>query len=88
MITPVAADLGEVANPLQQPVGDPRRAARALRDHALAGGLDLDLEDRRRAVHDPRQVLGLVVLEALADAEAVAQRRRQQARRGWSRRPA
>ena len=30
----LAADLGVVADPLQQPVGDPRGAARALGDHA------------------------------------------------------
>ena len=40
-----AAHLGEVAHPLQQAVGDPRRAARALGDLPLAVGLDLDPED-------------------------------------------
>ena len=51
-----AADLGVVADPLQQPVRDPRRAARALGDHALAAGLDLDLEDARGTADDPREV--------------------------------
>ena len=73
-----AADLRVVAHPLQQPVGDPRRASRALGDHVLAAGLDLDLEDARGAANDLRQVGGVVVLEPLGDAEAVAQRRRQQ----------
>ena len=49
-------------------------------------GVDLDPEDPGRALDDQRQVLGLVVLEPVADAEAVAQRRRQQARPGSSRR--
>ena len=45
---------------------------------ALALGLDLDPEDAGGAAHDPRQVAGLVVLEPVADAEAVAKRRRQE----------
>ncbi len=39
-------------------------------------------EDVRRPVHDPREVRGLVGLQAMLDAEAVAQRRREQARTG------
>ena len=46
------AHLGDVAHAPQDPVRDPRRAARAARD--LVGGvvLDLDVEDARRAAHD------------------------------------
>ena len=77
-----AAHLGEVPDPLQEPVGDPRGAARALRDRSLALGLDLDSQDAGRAAHDPRQVAGVVVLEPVADPETVAKRRRQQARAG------
>ena len=50
--------------------------------------VDLDLEDPGGALDDQRQVLGAVVLEPVGDAEAVAQRRGQEARRGWSRRSA
>ena len=74
-----AADLGEVADALEEAVGDARRAARALRDRVLARGLDLGAEDPGRAVDDLREVAGLVVLEPVADAEAVAKRRRQKA---------
>ena len=49
---------------------------------ARALGVDLDPEDPGRALDDQRQVLGAVVLEAVGDAEAVAQRRRQQAGAG------
>jgi hypothetical protein len=41
-----------------------------------------DVEDRRRAAHDPCQVLDAVGLEAVMDAEAIAQRRGQQPRAG------
>ena len=75
---PGAPNLGEVPDPFQEPVRDPWRPPRALGDHSLAPGLDLDLEDARRAVDDQRQVVGLVMLEPLADPEAVAQRGRQQ----------
>ena len=79
---PGSLHLGEVADPLQQPVGDPRRAARARGDRLRALGVDLDLEDARRALDDLREVRGAVVLEPVADAEAVAQRRGQQAGAG------
>src|SRR5207342_1357061 len=77
-------DLGDVADPLQQPVGDPRRAARALCDRPRPLGVDLDPEDAGRTDDDLAQVLGAVVLEAVREAEAVAQRCGQQAgpRRG------
>src|SRR5207244_3067800 len=73
-----AADLGEIADPLQEPVGHPGRAARTLGDLPLAAALDLDLEDARGTADDPRQVVGVVVLEAVADPEAVAKRGRQE----------
>ena len=50
-----------------------------LGDLRRAVGVDLDAEDPGRALDDQRQVGGVVVLEPVADAEAVAQRRRQQA---------
>ena len=50
----------------------------AIAQRALA--LERDVEDPRRALDDRRQVVDAVVLEAVLQAEAVAQRRRQQAR--------
>ena len=44
-----------------------------------ARGVDLHLEDARRAQDDPGEVGGLVQLEPVRDAEAVAQRRGEQA---------
>ena len=74
---------------LQQPVGHARRAAAARGDRERARRRrSRTPRMSRRAVHDPREVGGLVVLEAVLDAEAVAQRRREQARRASSRRRA
>jgi hypothetical protein len=75
---PAGLDLGEVAHPAQQPVGDARRAAGAAGDLGGAVRLGLDGEDLRRAADDVGQVLGRVVLQPLHDAEAIAQRRGQQ----------
>ena len=89
-IAPVAAHLGVVAHALEQPVGDARRAAaRARRSRARPPSSICDVEDARRAARRSRaRSSGLVVVEPVLDAEAVAQRRRQQARRAWSRRSA
>ena len=72
--------LGDVADAPQDPVGDPRRPPRAACD--LVGGvvLDLDAEDARRAAHDRTELSRVVVAEPERHPEAVAQRRRQQAR--------
>src|SRR5438067_4893676 len=48
----VRLDLGIVAHPPQQAVGDARRAARAPRDLAGAGGVHAGLQDRGRAGDD------------------------------------
>ena len=74
------AHLGDVPHPPQDPVRDPRRTARAARDLVGRRLLDLDVEDARRAAHDHAQLLGLVVAEPERHPEAVAQRRRQEAR--------
>ncbi|KAG0926324.1 hypothetical protein G6F31_018429 [Rhizopus arrhizus] len=68
-------DLGIVAHAAQQAVGDTRRATRAARDLASAIGGAVDAEDAGRAAHDPGQLFDAVELQALDDAEAVAQRR-------------
>ena len=72
--------LGDVPDAAQDPVRDSRRAAGAPGD--LAGRLvrDLDREDPRRAADDARELLRSVVIESEGHAEAVAERRRQQAR--------
>ena len=79
MIAPCVPHLGDVAHAAQDAVRDARRAARAARD--LLGGVvgDLDAEDARRAVDDRAELAGVVVVEPERHAEAVAQRRRQQA---------
>src|SRR5690606_24511437 len=75
-------DLGVVADPAQQPVGDARGATRAARDLAGAPGFAIDAQDPGRTPHDPLQLRGAVELQPLDDAEAVAQRRGQQASAG------
>ena len=78
VIEPCVPHLGDVADAAQDPVRDPRRAARAAGD--LLGRVvgDLDAEDPRRAADDRRELARLVVVEPEGHAEAVAQRRRQQ----------
>ena len=71
---PVGFHLRIIAHAAQQPVGDARRAARAACDFPSACRVDLDLEQLRRALHDARELLGVVELEPRHDAEAVAQR--------------
>ena len=52
---------------------------RARRGDRLGARLvDLDAEDAGRAAHDLRELVDRVVLEPVADAEALAQRRREQ----------
>ena len=70
------AHLGEVADPPKQPVGDPRRAARAARD--LRGPLLVEshLEDARRSPHDPGEVVDRVVVEPRREPESFPQGQR------------
>src|SRR5262249_33760620 len=65
-------------NAPQDPVRDPRRAARTARD--LVGRVvgHLDSKDPCTAAHDRRELLGRVVVEPEREAEAVAERRRQE----------
>ena len=76
----VVAHLGDVPHAPQDAVRHPRRPARAAGDllRRLVG--DLDAEDPGRAADDPRELLGAVVVEPVRHAEAVAERRRQEAR--------
>ena len=76
------AHLGHVAHAAQDPVGDPRRSARAARDQL--GGVvgHLDREDLRRAADDAGELFGRVVVEPEREAEPVAQRCREQAGAG------
>src|SRR5262249_35146230 len=67
--------LREVAHAAQQPVGDARRAAAAPRDLERALGVDGDAQQRRRARDDARELLGRIEVEAVDDAETLAQRR-------------
>ena len=71
------AHLRDVADAAQDPVRDPRRAARAPRDLVGRRVLDRDVEDPRGAAHDGRELVCLVVAEAEGHPEAVAQGRGQ-----------
>ena len=82
------AHLGDVADAAQDPVRDSRRPARATGDLLGRGVVDLDAEDAGGAADDRRELAGLVVAEPERHPEAVAQRRRQQARFASSRRRA
>ena len=75
---PVGAHLGVVAHPAQQAVGDPRGAAGAAGDLLGPRVLQDDPQDPCRAADDGGQVLHPVELQALDDAEAVAQGRGEQ----------
>jgi len=72
-------NLGEVAHAAQEAVGDARRAARALGDQLRARGIERDTQDRGRAHEDAHEVLGRIGDEAFGDAEARAERGREQA---------
>ena len=78
----LAVHLRPVAHPAQQPVGDAGRAAGAQRDLAHGVLVGVDAEQPGRAVQDRHEVGGGVVVEVAGEAEAVAQRRRQQPRAG------
>ena len=77
-MTPSPADLDEVPDPAQQPVGDPGRAPRRARRSAAAPvGLDRDAEDPGRAA--PRcasRSSSVVEVEPADEPEAVPQRAR------------
>ena len=71
--------LRQVAHPLQESVGHARRAARQAGQVGARIGVEPDVEDARRPQEDAREVVGRVELEALGQAEAAAEGRRQQA---------
>ncbi len=81
----VALDVDVVADAPQQPVGHARRPPRPQGDLAGPGVVDLDLEQRGRALDDLLQVLVPVVIEPVDDAEAAPERGRDAA--GPGRRP-
>ncbi len=64
----------KVANPAQQPIGDPGSAARALGYFSGGIGGNLHREDSRRPRHDLRQMVARVELEAAHNAETITQR--------------
>ncbi|GAA3155408.1 hypothetical protein GCM10017687_86770 [Streptomyces echinatus] len=77
---PVGLDLRIVADAAQQTVGDAGRAPGAAGDLGGAVRVDLDVQQVRRAVDDALQLVRFVELHVRGEAEAVAQRGRQQAR--------
>ena len=86
--TPSRADLGEVAHPAQQPVGDARRAARPAGD--LGGALvgDRHAEDARRAVQQRAPGRPARRSPGARRSRTGPASARSAARPGWSRRPA
>jgi hypothetical protein len=78
--------LREVADEVDQVVGDARRAAGARGDFLRAAVVDLDLEQAAAAADDALERGGVVVVEARLEREARAQRRGEQAGCAWWRR--
>ena len=76
---PVAAHLRVVAYSAQQAVGYAGRAPRTACDLGHRVGVDLDVQDPRRASDDFLQLRLRVEVEAVDRAESVAQRPAQQA---------
>ncbi len=71
---PVAVDLGVIANALEQPVDDPRRAPSTAGDGPAGRRVDRHVEDGGRAVDDGDE-LGLgVEVQAIRGPEPVAER--------------
>ena len=60
----VGSNLGVVANALEEPIGDPRRAPRPACDLRGGVGLERHPEDACGALHDRDEVGGVVVVEA------------------------
>src|SRR5206468_6017969 len=77
---PLGTHLGEVAHAAQQPVRDARRAARTARELGPTVLVEGDAEDRRRAAEDLLEILAPVKVEPERRAEAVAERRGEEAR--------
>jgi len=75
----VGLDLGIIAHPAQEPVRDTGRAARAPRDLCRAFVFGLEIQDAGGTPHDGLEFGRRIELEALHDAEAIPQRRGQQA---------
>ena len=75
-----ALDLDVVSHPAQEPVGDPRRPARALGDRGGAIGLDVGAQNGRRAGDDGLELLQRIEVEVVEDPEALAERRGQHPR--------
>ncbi len=68
------AHLGKIAGAAQQAVGDARRSAAAAGNFFGAAFVHFDSENFRGAMQDDQQILGLVKIEAMHDAEARAKR--------------
>ena len=74
----LVAHLREVAHAAQKPVGHARRPAGAPRDLQRRLVVDRSGQDAGRPPHDGGELVVVVVLEPLPDAETVAQRRGEQ----------
>src|SRR5216684_584513 len=68
------AHFSKIAGAAQQAVGDARRSAAAAGNFFGAAFVHFDSENFRGAMQDDQQILGLVKIEAMHDAEARAKR--------------
>src|SRR4029077_7267241 len=73
--TAIGTDLGEVAGAAQKAIGDAWCATATSGDFFGATLIQLNVQDFGRAIQNDDEVLGLVEIEAVNDAEAGAQRR-------------
>src|SRR6266511_1621336 len=72
----VAPDLGVVADPPEEPVGDPGRYSGSSRDLLGSRGLHRGPQDAGGTVHDLGQLLVRVVVKAWREAEPFPERQR------------
>src|SRR5436190_2708201 len=71
----VVADLGHVTDPPKETVGDPRGPTGSSGDLVGPLAVGADVEDPRAPEHDLLQVPDVVVVQARAEAEALAERK-------------
>src|SRR5579884_1831169 len=81
---PVGTDLGVIADPTQQPVGDARSAPAAARDLGRALRVDGHVQQARGAEHDAGQLRLVVMIQPQHQAKAAPQRRADEALPGGS----
>ena len=71
--SPIGSNLGVVAHPAEQPVGDARSAAGAASDLDSADWIQRDGKQLSGAVQDVLQCCGVVEIELSGEAKAISQ---------------